>query len=644
MIETLRLFKAVQIIPFMDNKVDFARVMRQTLPHGFIFAPDVLQKSSEDISMLIKEVRSLYGRNSQELNQGFHKSFEKVRTATRQQLVYEQVLHYLTTYGSMRAGFYDSEMVYIPYEDLNVPELTTNIPLVVIHGLTYHEITQKLLQLLQSGIALAEQTVQDCLVVAKYVKLLRADVETIKNREVKIALYDHFGYVPSDPVEFLRYVVYVATQETLLIKNRKLITALNQSTKILDTYFDTYAKTTGLSKLGQIFYRYKPIFLAMRTTPKMRKTINQIRRLAVTNHVPMPVDYLNSITAQLTTGVDMKKFLQALNGATTFRKIRLAYALKFRTTGSQSIVYRVRNGKSWATSLTIPSRTKYVENLYNVVVQSICDDLKKNVENKTIYIPAGVNYGVPATEKQFTGNIPVGTYVETTDDLVCGVYWKNGDQHTDLDLSLLSIDGKIGWDRHYRDDHNGIYFSGDMTDATHGASEVFHVSNKANGTWLMMVTYYNHSSYSASEAPFRTFVGQENKNNLIRKYLINPNNLLAYSESEVGSKQKTLGILTATNKGYGLQSSLPGNLRFYFAETMLDASRTSSVNGVTEHVREYFEKYYTNSLNLNDLLSAAGAIFVDNPEDAEINLSMEALDKLSIITLFTDSKLSLDKQ
>ena len=59
----------------------------------------------------------------------------------------------------------------------------------------------------------------------------------------------------------------------------------------------------------------------------------------------------------------------------------------------------------------------------------------------------------------------------------------------DLDLSMMNVGGKIGWDGMYRSSHGDVLFSGDVTDAPlpHGASEFFYISKQTNNSYLFML-------------------------------------------------------------------------------------------------------------------------------------------------------------
>lgn len=620
---TLRLFKALPV----DNKktAENPELMKKTLAKGFIFAPEVIA-NYPDTTRLFELVDKSFGRGTEELNQTFHKSFAKVRDASMQQLIFEQIIHYLTTYGAERLGVYNSDSVYIPNEQLDAPELKDGIRLVVIRGFTKEELKTKLMELLAAGVALKEKTVDDVLDVASFVGLDEDDVDKVKNKEVKSALYDYFGIVPSKPIEFLRYVVYRSTNRTMLIKNRALVGQINDRDNMdVARYFDLYEKEFGLSRLAEIFNRYKPVFLAFRTNTKLKKTINKIRRLAKTNHKPMEEDVLNSVTARLRHNHKLPEgqFETALANANTFRKIRLAYALKFRTTDADSVLYRVRNGKSYAKEFGFSNKSGAQKTL-DIVMESIVKDIAPNVEGKKIFIPMGVKYGLPATEKQFTGELPSGTYVEVTEDMVAGIHWENVPRNRiDLDLSIQNAEGKIGWDSHYRDSENGIEFSGDITDAPKpkGASELFHIGSGARGVWIMFVNYFNYDP--AIEVPFKILVAHEKPANIENNYTLDPNNIIAQSNTVIDVKMKNLGIIVADEN----------NIKFYFAESDLGQSISARGTEYAEQARKYLLNYYTDSIVLNDVLVAAGAELVDEVSDAEIDLSPESIDKTSILAL-----------
>jgi hypothetical protein len=484
------------------------------------------------------------------------------------------------------------------------------------------------MKILTSGIALSTETIADVVDVSLFVGLTVKDIDLIRNKEVKIALYDSYSITPEDPIEFLRYAVFKATDKTLLIKNPATFKEIKGKTNNnIIALFNRYETQWGIKGLASIFYRFKPLFLAFRTNGQMKRLVNKIRREAVEYHKPMQQDFLNDVTAMIKTGtVDDKKLKEALEKANTFRKVRLAYALKFRTIPAESIMYRIRNGKSYSTTFNSLCNRDEAERVLDIVKESIVKDLAENVKGKKIYIPENITYALPATEKMFTGDFPSGSYISLPKDMVFGITWNNVGQHRiDIDLSLMSIDGKYGWDRSWRNDEATILFSGDMTDAAHGACECFYVRRTTPNTYLMMANFFN--SYDNLEVPYNIFVAREEVKEMKLNYMVNPNNISAISKSKIvggdTTRQKILGIVTTT----------PDETRFYFAETAQGKSISSSNNKQTRQSREYLRDFYTYSINLNSMLKEAGAKMVTTPEKADIDLSPENMEKQKIISL-----------
>ncbi|MCP4156841.1 MAG: hypothetical protein GY757_54515, partial [bacterium] len=149
--------------------------------------------------------------------------------------------------------------------------------------------------------------------------------------------------------------------------------------------------------------------IVMGKRSSLNKTFfNQLRKKANKLHVPMAEDYLNSITSQIQKGkFDLNEFERRLEHASIFRKIRLAYALKHRIHPKGSIVYRVRNGRGWATEFEWPNHLeKITQQTFDIVLASIVGSIRENVIGKRFFIPPNIHYALPATEKQFTGHLP----------------------------------------------------------------------------------------------------------------------------------------------------------------------------------------------------------------------------------------------
>ena len=615
---TLRLFKAIQV----ENKIPRAiSHLERTLKYGYILDPSIPQSST-----VLNTIEKVVGLSGEQANASFHKSWAVVRDTPMETLVIQQIVHYITTYGFERLGIYDKDTVYIPKEALNIPEISLKeLPITVVRAMTREEILAGLVEL-GSGVALMKETLDDMMSIIKSNHYNSDFVQGIKNRELKALLCDLYGIVPTEPEEFLRYLVGKLVGEALIIKNDELINKIKASDrKILDELLEK-----APSNLASVFFRYKPLFLAMKSISANKSFFNRLRKQANRMHVPLPGDYLNDVTSQIKNrALDPDKLAGKLEGASIFRKVRLANALRYRLHSTDSVVYRVRNGRGWATEFDWPEsvgvRTKQA---LEVVYESIVSDIRKNVEGKTIYMPKWMHYTVPATEKQFTGNFPTGSSVAISGDTIVGIHWTNTDgRRIDLDLSVIDESGKTGWDSYYRSDDLKVLFSGDMTDAPppHGATELFYFNGAVVDPKIIMVNFYN---FASDEVECDLLVAQEKVTKFTHNYMVDPNKILARAKTNISKKQNVIGLVASIN----------GENRVYFANMSIGTSITAGMNDQSMRARAYLINSVTTGMDLRELLFFAEAVVVDErPEEGEYyDLSPEALDKMSILKLLSN--------
>jgi len=622
---TLRLFNAIQV----DKKSqhDHSGIMERTIRNGYW-----LDSSIPANKAVLGEIEELIGISGEKANASFHKSWKVVRDASMETLVLQQIIHYLTTYGAEALGIYDEGMVYIPNEVLKLPKFEAKLPVVFIKALTKEEVLDRIIKL-GSGIAISEESLKDIMRIVNANEYDKAFINKIKNRELLGLLHDFYHIVPSDPVEYLRYVVAKLTDESLLIKNSKLIAKIKQA----DGKFLAMLLKDAPNNLASIFLRYKPLFLAMKSIAKTKKTkrfFNQLRKKAKKQHKPLPEDYLNNITCHIKKGtLDKARLAKKLQKATLFRKIRLAAALRYRCAVSHSIVYRVRNGSGWATEFDW--ETGHIAETgaaLSIVTASIARDLE-HLQDKTVYIPAHVGYTLPASEKQFTGNFPSGTWVEVSDDLIVGIHWTDTKRRIDLDLSVISPSGKLGWDSQYRTQQRDVLFSGDVTAAPKpkGATELFYIKSKVPETRLLIVNYYNYQNDDPVDC--RILVAKETPKVFGHNYMINPDNIIMVTNTVISKKQTILGLLT----------SVKGQNRVYFYTVGVGNSITSSSNKTSGHTLQYLTLTMLNALELREVLALAGANVVDEPPESGefINLSPANLTKDSLLRLLTPEPINV---
>jgi hypothetical protein len=362
----------------------------------------------------------------------------------------------------------------------------------------------------------------------------------------------------------------------------------------------------------------------MKSISSNKRFFNQLRRKAKTMHRPLPEDYLNAVTARIKRGDDLKELDSRLAKAPVWRKVRLASALNFRLTSPESVVYQVRSGRGWAAgffSSTDPVKTR---SALNRVLRSIGEGM--DVVGKVFHIPEEVYYALPATEKQFVGNVPNGSYVTVSKDMVFGIHWKDVKRHRiDLDLSLVGVGKKIGWDAYYRSDD--ILFSGDMTSAPgkNGASELFHVKKTLPEPHLLMLNYYNFEEDVPVDC--KVFVASEDIQNMKQNYMVDINNIIASSTVKIDKKQNVLGLIRYIGE----------EGRFYFTNISVGNAISSKANTGADHAREFLINKSTNPIGLRDVLEIAGATVVhERPEEGEfVDLSPEVIDKATFVDLLS---------
>lgn len=593
----------------------------------------------------------LYGKKPEEWNATFHKSIGTVLDTPIEVLVVQQIIHYITTYGFEELGIYDKDTVYFPKEKLEIPELEGTVPLVVINSMTEEVLKERLMKLLTSGIALSKQTIDDIMELSDYIDLDMVD--DVKNREVKIALYEKYHIVPGNNLDFLRYLINKLTGETLLIKNNGMIQKIKLADNkvvyselkgylTLSGYYEdnrfkkvsryNTPKTTGYEVMAQIFLRYKDLFLAMkrqdsdRYSKQINKMINKLSKLSKIYHKPLKPNVLDQLTQIKTPEEYLAKkndILKALDEVTTFREIRILNSLKFRQFSEKDdIVYKIRNGKAFVNKMSNPKKDgKVFKDMYIMIANHLSNRLKPKVDGKTIYVPDNFHYVAPTTEKQFNGNIPEGSYIEIprTKNMVVGVHWNNlprkykgkeiDDKRVDLDLHMQNKDHQFGWNTGYRSGSGSVAYSGDVTDAAgeNGATEVMYIGNKVEDSAFLLTL--NKFTRNKAEVPFEFIIGAIEDDEVHRNYVVNPNEIVLKIDNKFeydGDKyenEKTLGLVMVTKD----------TIRFYFNDFSLGDSNVTGQTSITQGAYSYLTQYGLYQIQLDKLLVSAGAKILEQP-------------------------------
>lgn len=571
--KTLKLFNAVlhkdtNSKPFISKE-------------GFIISSGAIWSKDEIVRHLLNEKLS-----GNDLNKTFHKSWKTIQESSRFELLQHQILHYISTYGS---DFKDE--VYIPREVLDLEGTTLKYK--VINSYTREEFIDKALGLLKSGIALKEETVNDLisLLVDELDYKFTGD-EGIKNKEAIVKIAELYKVFPKNNVEFFRYIIYRTTGETLLIKNDNLISKIKSSNFNPSQQF----KDFGLDNLSEIFNRFKPLFLGFKD--RCPKTINKLSKLSKKNHKPLVQNPLNNVTSIKLEESD----LHWLENATIFSLFKALQALHSRIYGQNTFMYRIRNGKSWLREKQ--TNTENLEHNFNLIMDFMKS--KYSLNGKSFYLPSDVKYALPTSEKMFVGNIPTGTKF-LGDNLAVGIYWENEWGATDLDLSAINIDGKVGWNSSYNQNNNLLY-SGDITSAPNGAVEYLYAKDNVPTSLVR-----NNVFRGNDNCDYKIVIGKGD--NIDRNYMMNPSKLFAEVKCQSVQKQTILGIFSTGE--FTILNFGEGHLRVS--------------TGNSEKPIEALMYQWSNPLTFNWMISELGGIVKDTEKDVDYNFSLDNLQKDSFL-------------
>ena len=185
-----------------------------------------------------KEILAYFKKNklsSEQLNATFHKSWKTIKESTRKELLIHQLLHYFTTYGTD----FTSDLVYFPAEEFDLP-VGDKLPIKLIRGLDLDELKSKSLQMLASGIALDEDTIDRLIELLDVLGHTFTSLDGVKNKEAAAKLAIRTGIFPKAPTEFFRVLVYLGTGSTLLIKNQESIEAIKESKPLVVDYLEQF--------------------------------------------------------------------------------------------------------------------------------------------------------------------------------------------------------------------------------------------------------------------------------------------------------------------------------------------------------------------------------------------------------------------
>ena len=579
----------------------------------------------------------VYGIDGTKLNQTFHKSFQTVAELPPEEYYAQQIAHYLTTYGAEALGV--RMPAYIPAEALKVPD--GPIPfekLNVIRAADEEDIRAAI-----DGYALRTVSPgeKQLALFQPLLPFVRVETERIACFELQCRKHALDGTVPEHPVSLLRYLVYETTGETLLIKSddliRKIAGAAHDADKVRAA--SVILCHADPVRLSSIFLRYKPIFLAFRTFDDCRPVVNRLRRLAVRHHRPLSSETLQNAVNLALSG-DRRAFLRLAEAASNRELVKLCNAVSVRQRAAEPTpgVYAVRNGKTWVREDAVRARSSLsVEECLTLawmreeLLRMLAGRLSR-LKGRVFHIPAYADYAAPHTERQLVGAFPYGTRIKTPENtaFTAGIHWFNQKgTRVDLDLHLNSTGGHFGWNGAYKSIDTPIIFTGDMTDAPEpdGAAEAYYF-DPANDVFTLSVNRFS----GPEDTAFRFFLthdvpktGTDSEEK--QHYTFDPSRAVfaPIPLTLAGEREANLGVFL--DGAFVFYGGRLGDARIPTAEY------GPFLRGVAHLLRS--------RLMLRELLAAAGATVVDDPEHLPDGVAAEDVTDLTPEALTPETLLRL---
>ena len=465
-------------------------------------------------------------------NSTFYKAWDDIRRRTRWELFLDQMKHYTSTYGTNFKGetwvMNDGESVEFPFKELKVLE-----------GITMDELIPEIQKLGYSNIAFSREVLDFLFENKQYL-----EIDKIQNRTLKMMCIPN-NYQFHNGQECLNWILWKFFNIEMLVKNKETFRMIQPKPEMLKILLK------NREVLASVFFRNKDVFMQFKKCKELCHTVNVIRKLANKLHKPMkksPWLMLEEMSC-----LEREKLFQ---GAPIFKLVQM-YNVLSNPTG----YYVIRNGKAF-----------YKETSERKVSKELLDHLMMSIVNKvpkveSVALPKGIELAMPTSEKNFIGNIPLGSYVDCAKkNTMIGIYWRNEWGAHDLDLHVKTLSGdSLGWNYSFEKKEE-IIFSGDMTDADPEASEIMWFKNKPENSIVSVLEYNGNSKYH-----YDMFIAQESTTNFEKGYMVDPRNIIYKAAMEFENKRNvTLGffkdnkfVFHSCNIGNGI---VPNNWRTQILE------------------------------------------------------------------------------
>ena len=669
----LKLFKGIVYDGSNELKEYNESFITNFLSNGIILDDAAIKiVSQNDNQKLLEIINNLYGKPNY-LNNTFYKSYSDVSEASDLKLFLDKILHYLTTYGFENLGIYDESTVYIPNKEIGLEISSEPIYFTKIKTYSINEVKLKVINMLNSGIALKHETINLLINIIKDLNIIAdINIDDIKNREAKCIISYELGLIPDNGDDILRTLIYIALENTSLIRSVRVfrdiqLTLYANPNRFIDcyNYIKKLNKESTIKTISETFLRNKQLWLAFKfhddtfnsdqvdvgIVKFINKFINKLRKQAIHNHKSVKIAYnLSNVKYEIIASAIDNNYKKLTKNETIYSKIKAYnYIISLLNADNEDFNYknyRIRNGKTYSTE----KQNKKVINvdLYKSLSIKLYNDIsnmiKQKIGNNKIYIPKNIVYVAPVSEKKFVDGIPELSYIKIENSLNIGVHWENivsnkQEINTDLDLKLVGIDSMFGWDAEYRE-KNDILFTGDLTVAPikrGGATEAFLISNNKSAKLLMLNNYTNRC-----DVDYKLMIEDVNMSEEIKtKFIDCKSGVYKEQDDKERFKANTIFDLNKTltlNSKIGYCAFSQKNIgvykdnKFYFTGSQIGQGATTIRKDYIDTYLKAIQNEAENHLSINELLKD---YLVEDKKDAQIDLSLDNITSDTFINLFS---------
>ena len=343
-------------------------------------------------------------------------------------LITKQLLHYVEVYGLDSPGLFDLEV-----------KNGQLITMTYIRGVTQTELGEMVRDIIYRNAPVKDtKALRD---IIRHHKI-DFDINRVANNEMRVILFEPDVHTFDSGDDAVRWICYHATEDTLLIKSRKVIEMVKASAFRISNNFLKRHEV----QLAKVFNRHKRIILSLKTTEN-KTLINRIARLSKTRHVPIREALNKTFIAKALKGeiVNLDASL-SVSGISVRDKFKYLNLLEYKRLQNETDMFMVRNGKAFIKENRKVYSIDDIDRVQRAVLKSLKEDMQF-LKGTKILLDPNVHYGLPISRKQTLGHLPYGTKIITNGQRISsGMYWEDKWGAKDLDLSAVDKRGnRTGW-------------------------------------------------------------------------------------------------------------------------------------------------------------------------------------------------------